>query len=151
MSPVRSAWLVVAGVIGALPELPYNGKGIQEKVDGNSELSEDGVWVFAFTEDYAYSNTGVDDKPLSSKAQIILGIQAHREFLDGLVENLPQQAMMEVTHALRRAIEQASEAFTFREANPSFACKFLRSEQLFADAIGLGVIQVTLELSGFNS
>lgn len=151
-SPIRDSWEVVEPIIEAV-SLPFNGKGIQEKSDGTMAVNEEGVWMFSFDEEYTYSlgNTGVDEKSLSSTARIILGIQVKRGFLNAIVADKPQKAMMDMTYALRSAIQTASAAHTFRDANPSFACRFLRSEQLFADALNLGVIQVTLELKGFDS
>lgn len=150
--PLDQCWQVVVPVIEAVSALPFNGKGVQEKADGDMVLTEEGVWVFAFNEEYKYpENTGFDETPNGSRAEVILGIQARQKFLNAIVADKPQRAMMSLTWALRSAIQTASAAFTFRNANPAFACRMIRTEQLFSDTLGLAVIQATLELKGFDS
>lgn len=149
MGALRTAWTTLVPIIEAVGTLPFNGNGVQEKTNGDMALNEEGVWVFSFTENYTYPANGFDDKPLSSNAEIILGIQARRKTLNAIVDNKPQQAMMDMAEALRLAIEAASAAGTFRAANPAFSARYVDADQIFADALDLGVIQVTLALKGF--
>lgn len=149
--PLADAIAIVSGVIEQIPELPLHGKGVQELLNGDMMLNEEGVWIFSFSESYQYAVRTRLTHPSESLAEIIYGIQVKGSTLDDLVSDRKyQSALAVITHAFRKKFEAESGLGTFVDSSPSFEVKMTGSEQFFADAFNLGVIQITLVLAGYD-